>query len=69
MKQKTVYEAVDGRTFDDPRGARDHEERLFNAWLKDVTKWPDFLKADPDKADQRREVLRDFWEWSYGKPI
>lgn len=65
MKQKTVFEAVDGRTFDESRAARDYEDRLFAAWLKEIPKWRDFIKADPDKSDERRAVVRDFWEWNY----
>jgi hypothetical protein len=33
---KTVYQAKDGETFDDPGTAREHENKLFVQWIDDV---------------------------------
>ena len=65
MRTATVYIAVDGRHFPDPRSCKDHEERLFEVWLKEHPQFKDFLALPEDKA-VRRAVIRAFWEWSTG---
>lgn len=68
MRQKTVFVAVDGREFPDAVKARDHEERLFRAWLKDNRVWQDFINAAEGEDRKTRDaVIRDFWEWNYGR--
>jgi hypothetical protein len=69
MKTATVYVAVDGRQFNEAAKARDYEEGLFTAWLRDNAIWKDFFHAAglPEDKQKRREVVRDFWEWNFSK--
>lgn len=69
MRQEVVFCAVDGKTFKDRQPCEDHEDRLFNAWLKEdplKLEAVNFLKAE--RANDRNEVgsravLRRYWEW------
>lgn len=68
MRTQTVYVAVDGRQFNDSKQCKDHEERLFNAWMKENLVYDAFIKAgDVQDSPRRRAVIRDFWEFNYGK--
>lgn len=69
MRTATVYVTIDGRQFDDATKARDHEDRLHNVWLKENPMWSNFVNAagEPAVKEARAKVVRDFWEWNYGK--
>lgn len=67
MKTATVYVAVDGRQFTEAVHCKDHEERLFHAWLRVNSQYSEFLKSGSGAASDRRAVIRDFWEFTYGE--
>ena len=63
MRTQTVWVAVDGRQFANQTQCRDHEDRLFDVWLKEAGKeFAEFIKDEP----RRREVVREFFEWKQG---
>lgn len=61
MKTQTVYVATDGRQFNNAQQCRDHEERLFDAWLKSQPTFSSFLSV-ADVNPERRQVVREYWE-------
>lgn len=65
MRTATVFVSVDGRNFNDRKQCEDHEERCFNAWLRDNPVYSKFIHADRDADARRRAVLREFWEFHY----
>lgn len=65
MRQQTMFITVDGRQFDNPNRAKDHEERLFEAWLKaEGSHFRLFLGAvEPNDREITRGVLRAYFLW------
>ena len=69
MRTATVYVTIDGRQFNDAAKAKQYEDGLHAAWLKDNPSWRDFLDAADSREAQakRAEVVREFWEWNFSK--
>lgn len=56
--------SVDGRNFSDRQKCLDHDERLFDVWLKgDGAEFFSFIRAAPDEQKERRAVIKKYFEW------
>lgn len=68
-KTRTIFEAVDGRQFDNQKKAEDYEDRLFEQWLSEEkeAQYSGFLNSlDTAERAPVRTALKKYFLWIKG---